>query len=169
MKLLKALLLTLAIVVISSCKTNEFSFMKDYPKKTLPVIDSTNFGNHIEKNVLTKKQQKQLGLNSIFGNKLDKMTNKVGVSYLPEISENFISVVYYFYIDNKELTTMLVNYTPEYKIINSQMIAYDEIADGYLKTVGTVYNDKIVLQEFFGESSSEIRFNILENGDIVRE
>ena len=64
---------------------------------------------------------------------------------------------------------MLVNYTEDYKIINSQMIAYDEIADGVLKTVGTIYSDKIVLQEFVADNPTEIQFNILENGDITRD
>ncbi len=169
MNLFKSVVLTLSIVLIASCKTNEFSFLKDYSAKTLPLIDSTSFSNHVEGNLLTKKQQRQLGLNTIFGEKLDKETTKVGVSYLPKISENFNSVVYYFYIDNKELTSMLVNYTSDYKIINSQMVAYDEIADGILHCVGTIYNDKILLKEYVADSPTEIEFKILENGDIVRE
>jgi len=169
MKFLNPIIVVIAFIAIASCKTNEFSFLKEYSTKSLPVIDSTNFSNHVEGVLLTKKQQRQLGLNNIFGEKLDRETTKVGVSYLPKISENYISVVYYFYIDNKELTSMLVNYTPEYKIINSQMVAYDEIADGILKTVGTIYNNKIVLTEYVSDNPSEIEFKILENGDIVRE
>ena len=157
------------IITTASCKTNEFSFLKEYKSESLPVIDSTNFSNHVEGKLLNKKQQKQLGLNTIFGEKLDRKTTKVGVSYLPKLSDNYISVVYYFYIDNNELTSMLVNYSSDYKIINSQLVAYDEIADGILETTGTIYSDKIVLQEYVADSPTEIKFDILENGDIVRE
>ena len=170
MKLLKTIcLFTIGLLLFNSCKTNEFSFLKEYKQQNLPVIDSTNFSNHLEGKLLTRGQQKKLGLDTIFGEKLNKKTTKVGISYLPEISENYTSIVYYFYIDNNELTSMLVNYDNEYKIINSQMVAYDEIADDVLETVGTIYKDKIVLKEYVANTPSEIRFNILENGDIVRE
>lgn len=169
MKLLKTLLISIGLLAVVSCKTNEYSFLKEYPKVTLPVIDSTNFSNHVEGKLLNRKQQKKLGLDFIFGEKLDRKKNKVGISYLPEISDQYTSVVYYFYIDNKEITSMLVNYDNDYKIINSQMIAYDEIVDGVLKTVGVIYSDKIVLQEFIYDNPTEIRFDILKNGDITRD
>jgi len=156
------------LLVISACKTNEYSFLKNYEYKDIPIIDSTSFANHVYDKLLTKQQQKLLSIDSIFGEKLDPKTT-VGISYLPEISSNYKSIVYYFYIDHKELISMLVNYTEDYKIINSQMIAYDEIADGVLKTVGKIYSDKIVLQEFVTDNPTEIQFNILENGDITRK
>jgi len=170
MKFIKLILvLTITTITITSCKTNEHSFLKEYSTKNLPVIDTTSFSNHVEGKLLTKKQQKKLGLNTIFGEKLDRNKNKVGISYLPKISNNYISIVYYFYIDNNELTSMLVNYNSDYKIINSQMLAYDEITDGLLKSTSTIYSDKIVLKEYIADTPTEIRYNILENGDIVRE
>lgn len=162
-------ILTIAILTFCSCKTNEFSFLKEYNSKSLPIVDSTNFSNHAQGKLLTKPQQRKLGLNSLFGEKLDHKTTRVGISYLPKISENYTSVVFYFYIDNIELTSMLVNYNSKYQIINSQMVAYDEITDNVLETVGKIYKDKIVLQEYISDNPTEIRFDILENGDIVRE
>ena len=76
----------------------------------------------------------------------DKNT-KIGVSYLPQISEKFTSVVYYIYLSSSELTSILVNYDKDFKIINSQIVAYDEIADGVLKSTAMIYTDKIVLKE----------------------
>lgn len=170
MRFLKSLLiLIIAILAISSCKTNEYSFLQEYSSKSLPIIDSTNFNNHAQGKLLTKPQQRKLGLNTLFGEKLDRKTTRVGISYLPKISDSYTSVVYFFYIDNTELTSMLVNYNSNYEIINSQMVAYDEIADNVLETVGIIYKDKIVLKEYISDNPSEIRFDILKNGDIVRE
>jgi len=167
MKFLKHFLIII-LLVISACKTNEYSFLKNYDYKSTPIIDSTSFANHVYDKLLTKQQQQLLSIDSVFGEKLNPKTT-VGISYIPEISSDYISIVYYFYIDHKELISMLVNYTEDYKIINSQMIAYDEIADGVLKTVGTIYSDKIVLQEFVADNPTEIQFNILEKGDITRD
>lgn len=165
----KTITLLFFLTILVSCKTNKFSFLSDYPERNVPVIDSTSFSNHIEGKLLTKAEQKILGLTTIFGEELDTKTAKVGVSYLPKLSENFTSVVYYFYVNNTELTSVLVNYDASFKIINHQMIAYDEIADGLLKSNATIYKNKILLKEYVSESVATIKYNVLENGDITRE
>jgi len=85
------------------------------------------------------------------------------------MSEDFTSVVYYLYSSDTELTCVLVNYDKEFNIINNQMVAYDEIADGVLKSTAMIYKDKIVLKEFVSDNASIIKFDVLENGDISRE
>ena len=154
---------------MNSCKTNKYSFLNKYPQKTLPYTDSTNFNNHIEGKLLSDKEQKKLGLESVLGEQLKANNAKVGVSYLPKISDEFTSVVYYLYTDNRELTSVLVNYDQEFKIINSQMIAYDEIIDDVIKSESMIYKDKIVLKEYISENASIIKYDILKNGDITRE
>ena len=157
------------LVITISCKTNKYSFLNKYPVKNLPITDSTNFSNHVEGKLLTKEEQEKLALRDVFGEQLDTQNVKAGISYLPKISDKFTSVVFYLYSDNTELTSVLVNYDQDFKIINNQMVAYDEIADGLLKSQSMIYNDKIVLKEFVSESASIIKFDILENGDITRE
>lgn len=169
MKLIKILSLNIILVFAVSCKTNKYSFLNKYPIKNLPLIDSTNFSNHVEGKLLNKKQQLQLGLSTIFGAQLDSEKAKVGVSYLTNMSEDFTSVVYYLYSSDTELTCVLVNYDKEFNIINNQMVAYDEIADGVLKSTAMIYKDKIVLKEFVSDNASIIKFDVLENGDISRE
>ncbi|TYQ00357.1 hypothetical protein C7447_101969 [Tenacibaculum adriaticum] len=161
-------LLTLFIFILS-CKTNSYSFLNSYPTKILPVVDSTNFSNHVEGKLLSKKEQVLLGLPTIFIDQLDDENAKVGVSYLPKISESYTSVVYYFYANNNELSSVLVNYDKKHNIINHQIVAYDEIADGLLKTTSTIYKDSIVLNEYISDSPSTMKFIILDNGDITRE
>jgi len=169
MNLTKIISFSLVFLFVISCKTNEYSFLSKYPVKDLPVIDSTNFSNHVEGKLLNKKQQLKLGLDTIFGEQIDDKNCKIGISYLPKISEDFTSIVYYSYSNNTELTSILVNYNKEFKIINNQMVAYDEIADGVLKSTAMIYKDKIVLKEFVSENASIIKFDILQNGDISRE
>ena len=123
-------------------KTNE------YPTKTVPIVDCTNFSNHVETKLLTKSQQELLKLPSIFEEQLDDKKAKIGVSYLPKLSENYQSVVYYFYPNNNELISMLVNYDKDFNIINSQVLAYDEIVDGMLKTTATLDKNHIELIEY---------------------
>ena len=168
-KLKKILTLFIAFILVVSCKTNKFSFLDDYPVKNIPIVDSTSFSNHIEGKLLNKEEQKILGLLNVFGEELNSENAKVGVSYLPIISENFKSVVYYLYSNNTQLTCALVNYNLDFNIISSQLVSSDEIADGLLRSKATIYKDKIVLKEYVSDNASTIMYNILENGDITRE
>lgn len=168
-KLTKITSFCIVFLLIMSCKTNKYSFLNKYPVKTLPHTDSTSFSNHLEGELLNKKQQQKLSLDSLFGEQLNQKKTKVGVSYLPQISKEFTSVVYYLYINNSELTCVLVNYDKDFNVINDQMVAYDEISDGVLKSTAMIYNDKIILKEHVSEITSIINFDILENGDIKRE
>ncbi|CAM1368438.1 conserved hypothetical protein [Tenacibaculum sediminilitoris] len=165
----KIILFVVIIATLTSCKVNNYSFLNDYPTKTVPLIDSTNFSNHIESTLLTKSQQELLKLPSIFEEQLNDKNAKIGISYLPKISENFQSVVYYFYPNNTELISMLVNYDDQFNIINSQVLAYDEIAEGMLQTTSTLNKNSIELVEYISDSPSTIIFNILEDGNITRD
>ncbi|MDY0780797.1 hypothetical protein [Tenacibaculum sp. IB213877] len=168
-KIKNLMAIVVLVTAITSCKTNKYSFLSNYPVKTVPVIDSTNFSNHVEGKLLSKKEQELLKLPVIFEGQLEGENTKVGISYLPKISENYQSVVYYLYPNQSELLVMLVNYDEKFNIINSQMLAYDEIAESMLKTTSTIYKDSIVLTEYISENPSTIKFNILENGQITRE
>ncbi|KAF9658899.1 hypothetical protein ABHQ57_00320 [Tenacibaculum sp. ZH5_bin.1] len=166
---IKLILFVAIITSMTSCKANKYSFLNDYPTKNVPLVDSTNFSNHVEGKLLTKPQQELLKLPSIFEEQLDEENAKIGISYLPKISENFQSVVYYFYPNNTELISMLVTYDKQFNIINSQVLAYDEIAEGMLKTTSTLNKNSIELVEYISDSPSTIIFNILEDGNITRD
>ena len=170
MTTLKKIAILLTIVVIGlSCKTNKYSFLNTYPEKSLPIIDSTNFSNHAEDKLLSKEELKLLGLETIFVDQLNDKNAKVGISYLPKLSDDYTSVVYYFYANNTELSSILVNYDKKHNIINHQIVAYDEIADGLLKTTSIIYKDSIILTEYISENPSTMKFNILSDGNIIRE
>ena len=162
-----SLSITLLFVALS-CKSNRYSFLDNYEKKTTPIVDSTNFSNHVEKTLLNNEERQLLSLDSIFVGQLNQNNVKIGISYVPEISDKFTSIVYYFYANSNELSAILVNYNQNHKVIDYQLIAYDEIAEAMLKTTGTIYNDRIVLKEYISDNPSTIIFDILENGTITR-
>ena len=170
---MKNILKTVTLVALSigsiACKTNKYSFVNEYPVKTLPMIDSTNFDNHVEGKLLNKQEQDLLKLPSIFEEQLENENSKIGISYLPKISDNFKSVVYYFYPSNNEVISMLVNYDMEFNIINSQVLAYDEIAEGILQTTSKLDKNRIELTEYVSDNPSTLYFKISDNGDITRE
>lgn len=169
MKKLTPTIAFILLLITLSCKTNKYSFLNQYPVKQAPIVDSTNFSNHAEGKLLTKEEQKLLKLDEIFEGQIEDQNAKVGVSYLPKLSENYQSVVYYLYPSNSELLVMLVNYNKDFQLINSQLLAYDEIAENMLKSQSTIYKDSIILKEYVSDKPSTIKFSILENGDITRE
>ena len=165
----RALALIILLMGGISCKTNKYSFVNEYPVKQLPLIDSTNFDNHVEGKLLSKEEQKLLKLPSVFIDQLNDEKVKIGISYLPKISDNFQSVVFYFYPNNTEVISMLVNYDKDFTIINSQVLAYDEISEGMLKTTSKLDKNRIELTEYISENPSTLYFKISNNGDITRE
>ncbi len=165
----KSLTLIVFLIVGIACKTNKYSFVNEYPIKQLPLIDSTNFSNHVEGKLLSKEEQKLLKLPSIFEDQLNNEKAKIGISYLPKISDNFQSVVFYFYPNNVEVISMLVNYDKDFSIINSQVLAYDEITDGMLKTTSKLDKNRIELTEYISDNPSTLYFKISNDGNIVRE
>ncbi len=165
----KTATLVALLVVGIACKTNKYSFVNDYPVKSLPLVDSTNFSNHVEGKLLNKQEQALLKLPSIFEDQLNNEKAKIGISYLPKISDNFQSLVYYFYPNNTEVISILVNYDKDFTIINSQILAYDEITDGILKTTSKLDKNSIELTEYVSDNPSTLHFKILDNGDIIRE
>ena len=167
--ILKTVTLVTLLIGSIACKTNKYSFVNEYTVKTLPMIDSTNFDNHVEGKLLNKQEQDLLKLPSIFEEQLENENSKIGISYLPKISDNFKSVVYYFYPSNNEVISMLVNYDMEFNIINSQVLAYDEIAEGILQTTSKLDKNRIELTEYVSDNPSTLYFKISDNGDITRE
>ena len=165
----KSLTLIVFLIIGIACKTNKYSFVNEYPVKQLPLIDSTNFSNHVEGKLLSKEEQKLLKLPSIFEDQLNNEKAKIGISYLPKISDDFQSVVFYFYPNNVEVISMLVNYDKDFTIINSQVLAYDEITDGMLKTTSKLDKNRIELTEYISDNPSTLYFKILNDGNISRE
>lgn len=141
-----------------------FQFIAKYSVKALPLIDSTNFDNYKNPPALTKDQSKLLKLEKLEPN----MDVTFRINYRLNFSPNFKSLVLSYYPNEQALTTVLINFTNSYEIIDFKVIAFDEIAESWIKTVSRISNDKIEITER-DESSGKVeikttRFEIKKDG-----
>jgi len=150
----------------NSIKKNEFSFIKKIKIKELPVIDSTNFDNFKAKSFLSKNEIVILNLSKIISDN----DVEIALNYQIKISENFKTLVFSFYPSENEITTILVNYDKVYNIIDFRIIAYDEIAESWLKTTSKIEKNNIKIIEINSSSGQVIEtisnFVINDNGEI---
>jgi hypothetical protein len=150
--------------------TTDYSFLKKYRTEKVPMLDSTNFDNHTNTNLLTEKQIDLMSLSTVF--KIDQNTEKelkIGINYLLDLSPEFKTVVFFFYPNEHELYSVLVNYDSEYKVIDFKTIAMDEIAESLIKTVSRIEKNRITITnyKFFNETIEETEIvDINENGKI---
>ena len=120
-----------------------FQFLEKYPVKALPLTDSTNFDNYKNTKTLTTEQSKLLKLSKIESGK--DVTFRI--NYRLNISPNFKSLVVSYYPNEQELFTVLINYTNSFDIVDFKTIAYDEIAESFMKTESQISIDKIEVKE----------------------
>ncbi len=123
--------------------TQTFQFIEKYSIKTLPLTDSTNFDNYIDAPTLTKEQSKLLKLEKI---EQDKDV-AFRINYRLNLSPNFKSLVLSYYPNEQVLITVLINFTNSYEIVDFKVIAYDEIAESWMRTESKISTDKIEVTE----------------------
>ena len=144
----------------------DYCFIESYSFKNLPLIDTTNFDNFKISDTLTKAQVKSLKLEKI----IPEENVVFGINYKLNLSTNFITLVISCYPSLNELTTYLVNYDKDFNIIDFKTIAYDEIAESWLRTTSKIENMRIEITEHNSSSGQEITkttlFEINENGEI---
>lgn len=157
---------------ILSCKAN-YSFVEKYPKKKVPLVDSTSFSNHQSKKILSKRKLKKLHLETILGKEqLFAKKSKIGISYLPLLSSNYTSIVYYFYSDDTVLQSILVNYDINFNVIDYQILAFDEISDGLLKSSSIINSNEIKLSEYnfhISKNPMKLMYLISSDGKITQK
>jgi len=143
-----------------------FQFIEKYLVRALPLTDSTNFDNYIDATALTNEQSKLLKLEKIEPDK--DVTFRI--NYRLNLSPNFKSLVVSYYPNEQELFTVLIIYTNSFDILDFKTIAYDEIAEGFLRTESLISKDKIeVTQRDESSGRPEIKttkFEIKKDGQI---
>jgi hypothetical protein len=149
---------------------SEYSFLNKYRTATTPIVDTTNFDNHRIINLLTEKQITLLSLTKVLNIQQDSCEElKVGVNYLLDLSPNFKTIVFYYYPNEHEIYSVLVNYDSAYKMIDFKTIAMDEIAESFFRTVSRIEKNRITITNFkyFNETIEETEIvNITEHGEI---
>jgi hypothetical protein len=143
-----------------------FQFIEKYSVRALPLTDSTSFDNYKVSTTLTNEQSKLLKLDKIMPDK--DVTFRI--NYRLNLSPNFKSLVVCYYPNEQELFTVLINYTNSFDIVDFKTIAYDEIAEGFIKTKSLISKDKIeVTQRDDSSGRPEIKttkFEIKKDGQI---
>lgn len=169
---IRLIVVSIGITFLGSCKTDS-SFLKKFPTKKLPFIDSTTFENHRLVRTLDKKEIKRLQLDKIlFKEDLENPASKIGISYRPLLSENYQSIVYFFYANNRELSSILANYDEKFNLIDYRIVAFDEISENILRTYSTIYRDSIVSNEYnldISEFPTTLKYTISTTGKIERK
>lgn len=125
--------------------------------KQLPLIDTTNFDLFIDEDDQNNIESESLSIEKIYpdfyaeGSKYQSMA-----SYRLELSPNFHTVVVTFKKGDLEMESTLINYNLEGNIIDHQLIAYDEIAEGMTRVASRISENKITTNRTFWTEKKEI-------------
>lgn len=113
------------------------------PSKELPYTDSTNFDNYssVEKHLVPHQ------LLAAAETAAGKHTGKIYVSHTLDLSPDFTTMVISYYRGDAELLTVMVNCDPNGKAIDWLEIAYDEVAEGWVRKYSTVSRDRVLVEK----------------------
>ena len=141
------------------------------PIKNVPLIDSTSFDSFIEAEDYKNINAEAFQLPILYKNWHSKVYNFKAISgYRLELSKDFYSVVLTVKKGDNEMETTLINYDLEGNIIDSKLIAYDEIAEGLSSCISIIDSDTITQKYKYFASEFNIPvtditvFNIDSNG-----
>lgn len=137
--------------------------------RTLPYFDSTNFDNSSDYAPLKTDWIRLLKLEQIYPYEL-KAVDKIWIRERVNLSNNFISLILGFHPNENELFTTLVTFTNDFDLIDYKKIAYDEIAEGCIRTESYLDKNKITIFESdvcFKKMTDTLEFEIKNNGEIT--
>jgi len=142
-----------------------------------PVSEATSFDtydasyreNHPAARVyrkLKRAQIEKLGLQDWLKN-----GTNVSVNYELPYSENFRTFVFTYQDGEMELKTVMVTFDQNFKKIDALQIAYDEIAESWMRTKSVISKNTIEVSDY-NESSGETeitttRYSITQTGKLV--
>ncbi|UIR57295.1 hypothetical protein LZQ00_05630 [Sphingobacterium sp. SRCM116780] len=122
--------------------TKEIPLFKAIETRTLPFTDSTNFDNFLGKDSMPDEVISQLHLGDI-----EPQKEAYFLRYKFPLSTNFESIVVTIQSE-MEMSTYVINYSSDFKIIDKLKIAYDEIAESAFCTVSHITTKDIVCDEY---------------------
>ena len=149
---------------------HDFSFLDGVQEFGLPKTDSTNFDNYDKKEFLSRKELSLLHFDKVIQD--NNSVENVTVNYKLKISDQFKTYVFVYKKGEMEQFSVLVNYDKDFNFIDAAVVAYDEIAESFFRTLSKISKEKITTTKFDYtqevESSKTITFEILENGEIKK-
>lgn len=143
-------------------ETDFQKFVHHFSESSLPYKDSTNFDNVEKLADLSEKEISQLKLKELFpGINSFKVNNRF------PFSKNFESLSITYFKSEMELSTELINYTHEGKVIGHMEISYDEVAESAFRKESLIDKNKITVYSInsFEEPVKTEKAEFLINSD----
>lgn len=151
--------------------TTFHSIIKNLSIRKTPIADSTTFDSYKDDfKIYTKEEVAALQLEKIYPNFYKEGYNyKATPSYKLEFSKEFYSAVIVIFKGENEMESQLINYDINGNIIDTKVIAYDEIAEGAFQRNSKIKKNIITITyiDWMDERKETIEiFEITENGNI---
>lgn len=144
--------------------------INDIPTKSLPLIEDTNFDSFIDADDINEVDEELLRIENLYPNFYKEGYNYRAInSYKLEIDKGFYAIVITVKKGDHEMETTLINYDATGNIIDYQLIAYDEIAEGMFRTQSKITTNKLVINEVVWKQEPQIKqvtYQIFEDGII---
>ncbi len=117
--------------------------LEDFPIQEVPMVDSTNFDNFEEAVFYGQEERETLQLQTVLRHK-GKPFFRIAPSYQLDLSEKFKTLVVTILIGEHEMESYLLNYDLTGKLLDFEIVAYDEIAESMIRVEAEIKEDMII-------------------------
>tara|TARA_B100001765_G_C19508998_1_gene345747 strand:+ start:5548 stop:6903 length:1356 start_codon:yes stop_codon:yes gene_type:complete len=169
---------TLSEVAEGAEKISEYKIMgsnfkealKALPLQQLPILATTNYDSYIDEDDINPVDPEAFRLPLIYENWYEVgYYYRVYSAYRIRLSDSFHTVVITCKKGDAEIESRLINYTLEGKPIDHEVVAYDEIAEGWSQVVSKISKKNITVNRIFWselKQVTQISYTIAEDGNI---
>jgi len=127
--------------------TNFKEVLQKLKLKSVPLIDSTSFDSFIDEEDYKTINTEALKLVKVYKNWNNPNYNYRAIdAYRLNLSKDFYTVVVTVLLGDNELENRLINYELNGSIITSEIVAYDEIAEGWTRYQSKIEAKKITIK-----------------------
>ena len=125
--------------------------------QTLPQIENTSFDSFTDENDFALIDVKALKLDELYPdlNFEDQNARAIDVYTIP-IRNDYYSVVVTLLKSEHEMESILINYNAEGDIIDHELVAYDEIAEGMSQVVSRISENILTVNRIFLGNAKEV-------------
>ncbi len=156
----------------AEASANSIFNVADFPVKTVPLLETTNFDSFIEPEDYKNIDAKALMLEKIYPEYYDEnYMFKAINAYRLELFKDIKTVVVTVTKGEHEMETVLINYKENGNIISSQIVAYDEIAESMSRIESKITQDYITTSNILYDNITQIEqetFKLKPNGLIEK-
>lgn len=118
--------------------------LQKLPLKAVPITENTSFDSFIDEDDYKAINAKVLKLHKIYKNWSNPVQKfRAIVAYRLDLSKDFYTVVVTILQGEYIMETQLINYDLKGTIIASEMVAYDEITEGWTRSKSTITKETI--------------------------